>query len=268
MQHEQYGQLLMNAMRETLETMAFAEIVPYSMKIDDKELMSSEELQAAAAHSAAASLCNGGWGDSPGDVSEPDAWGTTPAAQPPVSESSDDWGTCASPITNNSSTDTPITDQMWANPLDAWGDNVALPLPEAAEVIPTEQMDFEKRVSEQEDWCWACLKVNSPELDCIWFIVSKELALELAHTMYAGDDFHLDTPALRDIIAELTNVLGGRLMLLLEEAGGKFTLEVPITGTGQPDLPDNTKLGTVICKVFVDNAYPVISVMCFKGTNP
>ena len=211
MLHEQYGQLLLDAIRETLETMAFAEIIPYSMKVGDKELVKCDKLSATV--------------------------------QPNAS---------------------PITDRMWANPLDAWEDNVALPIPEPIEPKITEQMDFGKLINEQDDWCWACMKVNSPELDCIWFIVSKQLGLELANTMYAGDDYHLDHPVLRDIIAELTNVFGGRLMLLLEEAGDKFTLEVPTTGTGQPDLPDNTQTQTVTCKVFVDNTFPVISVMSFK----
>jgi hypothetical protein len=183
-----------------------------------------------------------------------DAWGETPATQPSISNATDDWGSSTSPI----------TDQMWANPLDAWEDNVALPIPTAAEADNTGQVDFDKLLDEQKDWCWACLKVNSPELDCIWFIVSKQLAEELTRTMYAGDNAQLDDSALRDIIAELTNVLGGRLMLLLEEIIGKFTLEVPITGTGKPNLPDNTRFESVTCKVFVDNVYPIISMMCFK----
>ena len=272
MQHDQYGQLLMEAIRETLETMAFAEIVPFSMKIGDKELMNLEELHVATARNAATSQTSSGgcgWGNnSPGDDSEADAWGETPASQPSVPELSGDWGTCAAPMTNQPTGDQSITDQMWANPLDAWADNAPLPLYEAAEAGQnTGQVDFDKLVNEQKDWCWACLKVNSPELDSIWFIVSKQLAQELARTMYAGNDFQLDNPALRDIIAELTNVLGGRLMLLLEEIVGRFTLEVPVTGTGYPDLPDNTKCDSVTCKVFVDGVYPVISEMCFKSKN-
>jgi len=266
MQHEEYGQLLMEAIRETLETMAFAEIVPFSMKIGDKELMNLQELHVATARNAAAAQASPwdcDWGDdSSGDATEEDAWGATPTTRPPTPEALDDWGTCASPVA-----DMPITDKMWDNPLDAWVDNAPLPIPEAVETGPASHIDFDKLAGEQEDWCWACLKVNSPELDSIWFIVSKQLAQELARTMYAGDDYQLDNPALRDIIAELTNVLGGRLMLLLEEIVGKFTLEVPVTGTEYPDLPDNTKFETVTCKVFVDGAYPVISVMCFKEKN-
>ncbi|MCL2118876.1 MAG: hypothetical protein FWH27_10670 [Planctomycetaceae bacterium] len=258
MQHEQYGQLLLDAIRETLETMAFAEIVPYSMKIGNRELMDVNELHVAAKHGATASQPDDGWGYSSDPVSEPAAWGETSTVQPSISESTDAWGTGASPI----------TDRMWANPLDAWEENVTLPIPQTTEADITKQADFDKLMNEQDNWCWACLKVNSPELDCIWFIVSKQLAQELARTMYAGDDFQLDNPALRDIIAELTNVLGGRLMLLLEETVGKFTLEVPVTGTGQPDLPDNTHCETVTCKVFADHVYPIISMMYFKESQP
>jgi len=270
MQHEQYGRMLMEAIRETLETMAFAEIVPFSMKIGDKELMNLEELRVATVCNAAASQTSpsdSGWSDSSGDISRADAWGETPDAQTPEHESLDAWGACASPTTNQPKGDQPITDRMWANPLDTWEENVPLPIPQVTQAGQTGQVDFDKLVGEQEDWCWACLKVNSPELECIWFIVSKQLAQELARTMYAGDEFQLDSPALRDIIAELTNVLGGRLMLLLEEVVGKFTLEVPVTGTEYPDLPDHAKFETVTCKVFVDGAYPVVSVMCFKDKN-
>lgn len=237
MQHEQYGQLLLDAIRETLETMAFAEVIPYSMKIGDRELVDPEELRATVRYATPPAELDDAWGTSSESAEAAEAWGANPS---------------------------PITDRMWANPLDAWEENGDLAIPEISEADKTEQADFEKLMNAQNDWCWACLKVNSPELDAIWFIVSKQLAQELARTMYAGDDFQLDNPALRDIIAELTNVLGGRLMLLLEEIIGKFTLEVPVTGTGQPELPDNAKFETVTCKVFVDGVYPVISVMSFK----
>ena len=254
MQHEQYGQLLLDAIRDTLETMAFAEIVPCSMKVGDRELLDSQELHATANHGTASAQSSGDWGNLPECALGADSWGENTTVQPSVSDASDAWGAGPSPV----------TDKMWANPLDAWEDNVTPPIPEVTEADKTNQVDFDKLMNEQEDWCWAYLKVNSPKLDSIWFIVSKQLAQELARTMYAGDDFQLDNPALRDIIAELTNVLGGRLMLLLEEIVGKFTLEVPVTGTGQPDLPVNTKCQTVTCKVFVDTAYPVISIMHFK----
>ena len=268
MKHEEYGQLLMEAIRETMETMAFAEIVPYSMKIGDKELVDIKELSTTVNRNPATTSWGSGWDEASGDDSESDAWGETPAcgetpkAQPLMPESSGDaWGSRGADAM-------PITDSIWANPLDAWEENVAIPIPEP-DLIHTddqsERVDFEKLVSEQNDWCWACMGVNSPVLDCIWFIVSKQLAQELARTMYAGDNFQLDNPVLRDIIAELTNVLGGRLMLLLEEIGGKFTLEVPATGTGHPDLSDKDNHEKVTCKVLVDGHYPVISVMFFKS---
>jgi len=241
MQRKQYGQLLFNAIRETLETMAFAEIVPFSMKIGDTELLDPDDLQTANQFPTQASQQDDGWGTSTGVTSESDAWGT--AESPAISPQ--------------------ITDQMWANPLDAWGENVQPSVPSLTQTDKTSPIDFDKLMNEQDDWCWSCLKVNSAELDAIWLLVSKQLAQELARTMYAGSDFQLDSPALRDIIAELTNVLGGRLMLLLENMGGKFTLEVPVTGTGQPEIP-NDRYESVTCKVFVDGTYPVVSFMYFK----
>lgn len=223
MQHEHYAQLLFDAIRETLETMAFAEVVPYSIKIGDQELVDPEKLNATVRIKP----------ESPGG----DAWGVTPS---------------------------PVTDGMWANPLDAWS-GADVSGSDENEILKTEKVDFARLMNDQKDWCWACLKVNSPDLDSIWLIVSKQLTLELARTMYADESFQMDSPILSDIIAELTNVLGGRLMLLLEEIVGRFTLEVPVTGTGQPELPDNMEFETVMCKVFVDGLYPVISVMCFKN---
>ncbi|MCL2622322.1 MAG: hypothetical protein FWD31_01545 [Planctomycetaceae bacterium] len=271
MQYDQYGQLLMQAISETLETMAFAEIIPNSIKIGDREIMECNESCLTTKRNASTASSAGGWAPFTETESEPDAWGETSIAQPSTPDSSDAWGddawsTGASPVADMSPVAdvSPITDRMWANPLDAWEENVALPIPQVTQADNIQQVDFDQLVNEQEDWCWACMKVNSPELDCIWFIVSKQLAEELARTMYAGDDFELDNPALRDIIAELTNVLGGRLMLLLEEIVGKFTLEVPTTGTGLPDLPDGTQCETVTCKIFVDNTYPIISMMSFK----
>ena len=254
MQHEHYGQLLLDAIRETLETMAFAEVVPHSMKIGDREILCSAEQPVAVNLNTAATQQGGGWGDVPAAVPELEVWGEIPFVQPSILDTTNVWG--VGPST--------VTDRMWANPLDAWEENVAIPIPEATEAGETKQINFDKLMNEQDDWCWSCLKVNSPELDAIWLIVSKQLAQELARTMYAGDDFQLDSPALRDIIAELTNVFGGQLMLLLEEIIGKFTLEVPVTGIGHPDLPDPDKTETVTCRVFVDGTYPVVSVLAFK----
>jgi len=277
MHHQRYGQLLLDAIRETLETMAFAEVVPYSMTVNNEELVGQENLSPAQTVPASQSFADSdGWGATPDSWgttddldSASDGWGTTAGAEIP---NTDTWGESAEEK-ENWTNPSPITDSMWENPLDAWGENVTIPI---AEDVPqtdslnidtamdNEPFNFDKLMNEQDDWCWSCLKVNSPELDAIWFLVSKKLALQLAQTMYAGDDFELDTPILRDIIAELTNVLGGRLMLLLEEVVGKFTLEVPQTGTGRPQLPDSSNVESVLCKVLVDNAYPVIGVMCFR----
>jgi CheY-specific phosphatase CheX len=66
------------------------------------------------------------------------------------------------------------------------------------------------------------------------------------------------------LIAELTNVLGGRLMLLLEEMGGKFTLTVPDIGFGFPDIPEMNAAQSVVCKIVVDSEHPIIVVLCFN----
>jgi hypothetical protein len=121
-------------------------------------------------------------------------------------------------------------------------------------------VDFDSLI-ESGELCWARLKVNSPDIDSIWFIASSQLAMELARTMYAGEELTTESPVLRDMIAELTNVLGGRMMLLLEDILGKFTLQVPETGTGMPELPDSTE--SVVCKVLVDGSYPVLASMSF-----
>lgn len=234
MQHEQYAQLLLDAIRETLETMAFAEVVPFSMKIGERELMATDIMK----------------------MGLPDIPAETP---PPVP-------------TNELLGETLSDDDSWGNPLDLldsdpWGENVQIPVPveEETNLQLTEQVDFDKLMNTQDEWCWARLNVNSPELESIWFIVSQQLATQLGRMMYAMEDVETNTQALGDIIAELTNVLGGRLMLLLEEIIGKFTLEVPITGTGHPQLPDNAILETVMCKVLVDGVYPVISLLCFRN---
>ena len=82
--------------------------------------------------------------------------------------------------------------------------------------------------------------------------------------MYAGEDVQLDTPVVRDLIAELTNVLGGKLMLLLEELGGEFTLTVPDIGFGLPDISEAYSSQGIVCKVVVDNEHPVIAALCFN----
>jgi len=219
MQYEQYGQLFFDAIRETLETMAFTEVVPYSMKIGERELL------------------------------DPDLLRPTVCMDTNLSDTKNDFS---------------ITDYRWTFPLDSWGEYVKVPSLEESEIGRAERIDFDKLMNEQKDWCWACMKVNSPELDSVWFIASKQLSLELARTMCAGNTSQFGNPVLNDIIAELTNVLGGRLVMLLEEIIGRFTLAVPKSGIGRPELPNNMDYETVISKVFVDGVHPVIGVMCFK----
>ena len=219
MQYEQYGQLFFDAIRETLETMAFTEVVPYSMKIGERELH------------------------------DPDLLRPTVRMDANLSDAKND---------------SSVTNHRWAYPLDSWVENINIPSLEESEMSRAERIDFEKLMSEQKDWCWACMKINSPELDSVWFIASKQLTLKLARTMCAGDTAQFGSLILNDIIAELTNVLGGRLVMLLEEIIGRFTLEVPKSGMGRPELPSNMDYEIVISNVFVNGLYPVIGIMCFK----
>ena len=279
---QNYGHLLFNAVRETLETMAFAEVIPCAIKVGDEEFTQAETKpegvpEGRPEEEPVASPFSG-WGDAEGGV---DSWGT---ATPEVT-GSDLWETpSASPVAEDSwapPTTVANTDEdSWNEPppspiaTDSWGKQVSLPdndpwgdaatgRVEGMEMTPKEA-NFDELVENQDDWFWACMKVNSPEIHSIWFIVSRGLAMELAGNMYAGEDFPMDSPLLRDLIAELTNVLGGRLMLLLEEMGGKFTLTVPEIGIGMPHIPDSVSLETVLCKVVVDGEFPVIASICFN----
>ena len=277
------GQLLFNAVRETLETMAFAEVIPCSIKVGDEECAMNDDFSVSP--NPVEEPAEGGWGDVP-ESDSADTWGTAVPESPP----DDPWGT--------PSTEAPAVDDLWGTPdagsvaggdswgdpepeppmedaawgqsgiivpeADPWGDAAALGGQVDGMTMKPKEIDFDNMVENQDDWCWACMKVNSPDIHSVWFIVSKGLANALAQNMYAGEEFHLDNPLIRDLIAELTNVLGGRLMLLLEELGGKFTLTVPEIGFGMPKIPESTTLETVLCKVVVDGEYPVIVALCFN----
>jgi len=126
------------------------------------------------------------------------------------------------------------------------------------------EADFDEIVTAQTEWCWACMKVNSPDVHSVWFIIPQSLAGALMQNMYAGESIEMDTPIVRDLIAELTNVLGGRLMLLLEELGGEFTLTVPDIGFGLPDISEAYSSQGIVCKVVVDSEHPVIVALSFN----
>jgi len=276
---QNYGHLLFNAVRETLETMAFAEVIPCSIKVGDQEFTQAEtepeELPDNREETSPSTASDSGWGDAGGvnswgtavpEVPATESWGTPAQPLPPE----DDWGTTPTDTADEDSWAPPPTSEgSWGEQVsmpsaDPWGDNaVAADRVEGIEMKPKD-IAFDDLVENQEDWCWACMKVNSPEIHSIWFIVSRGLAMELARNMYAGEDFSMESPILRDLIAELTNVLGGRLMLLLEEMGGKFTLTVPEIGLGMPQIPESTSLETVLCKVVVDGEFPVIASICFN----
>jgi len=279
---QNYGHLLFNAVRETLETMAFAEVIPCSIKVGDEEFTQAEAkpegLPADQPQVPTVTVTASGWGDTGDGV---DSWGTV---SPEVSKD-DSWRTPSEPLSAEDAwgtTDAVDTGSSWGDPPplpiaeETWGEQVSLPdadpwgdsaaaanRVEGLELKPKE-VNFDELVENQDDWFWACMKVNSPEIHSIWFIISHGLSAELAQNMYAGEDLSVDSPLLRDIIAELTNVLGGRLMLLLEEMGGKFTLTVPEIGIGMPQIPESTSLETVLCKVVVDGEYPIIASICFN----
>jgi hypothetical protein len=147
---------------------------------------------------------------------------------------------------------------------DPWGDSEAVAAAPAA-TMALKEADFDEMVKQfaPDEWSWACMKVNSPDIHSVWFIVTKGLANVLARNMYAGEEFNLDNQLIKDLIAELTNVLGGKLMLLLEEMGGKFTLTVPEIGFGLPELPSEG-YENAVCKVVVDGEHPVIVALCFN----
>ncbi|MDR1053358.1 MAG: hypothetical protein LBL39_04205 [Planctomycetaceae bacterium] len=328
------GQLLFNAVRETLETMAFAEVVPCSIKVGGEEFSQVDDDFSVGGTPVAIggeSLRNGNGVNPNNSTNTPDNWGVASAevaAQPSDSwgnASSDSWGSpdngntpptqssafgqsssssfassnntnpgnagiagiagtsalannpvsgvVAAPVSGWEDIDAEQNKQSnseWA-PInivapsrDPWGDSDAVAAAPAA-TMALKEADFDEMVKQftPEEWCWACMKVNSPDIHSVWFIVTKGLANVLAHNMYAGEEFQLDNQLIRDLIAELTNVLGGKLMLLLEEMGGKFTLTVPEIGFGLPELPDEG-YENAVCKVVVDGEHPVIVALCFN----
>ena len=274
MNSRNYAQLLFTAVRETLETMAFAEVVPFSIRVGDEEFNREDGLDdfiLTDQPEEAGPATDGG-----------DSWGTaTPATPAPADDA---WGTPAA--TNEENADfgkveaweeaapreIPESDDEWGasgfmlpSGIDPWGEAAPQPGNEVAGLsMKADDINFQKLVDNQEQWCWSCMRVNSPDIHAIWFIVSQELAMELARNMYAGEELTLNSPLIRDLVAELTNVLGGRMMLLLENLGGKFTLTVPEIGFGMPEIPENQTLETVLCRVLVDGEYPVIASLSFN----
>ena len=274
------GKLLYNAVRETLETMAFADVVPCSIKVAGEEFAQDDDFAVVTdVHSDAPQ----GWGDESAAQAPADTWGT---ATPAVAPTEGSWGDSPEPT---SSSEPPVVTDDWGAPGAAppeVADDAAWGRGNGAEVAPTttadpwgdggladacvegqhrpKEADFDQIVVTQKEWCWACMKVNSPDVHSVWFIIPQSLASALMQNMYAGEDVHLDTPIVRDLIAELTNVLGGRLMLLLEELGGEFTLTVPDIGFGLPDISEAYSSQGIVCKVVVDNEHPVIVALCFN----
>jgi hypothetical protein len=70
------GLLLYNAVRETLETMAFAEVTPCSIKVGGLEISRDADFSSNSDTSVPPVVADdGGWGDAPVS-SSPDTWGT------------------------------------------------------------------------------------------------------------------------------------------------------------------------------------------------
>ncbi|MDR1477687.1 MAG: hypothetical protein LBJ00_01965 [Planctomycetaceae bacterium] len=316
------GQLLFNAVRETLETMAFAEVVPCSIKVGGEEFSQvDDEFSVGSTSVSIGKEVSGGvgGGNSGSNYNTPDNRGVSPVAggagqaYDSWGNSSDSWGSpdngnssavqlssgsvagssglssdvAAINVLPNNAANVSVSSSVtgwedidaeqakrsggeWA-PInivapsrDPWGDSAAAAAAPAA-TMALKEADFDEMVKQftPDEWCWACMKVNSPDIHSVWFIITKGLAFVLARNMYAGEEFQLDNQLIRDLIAELTNVLGGKLMLLLEEMGGKFTLTVPDIGFGLPELPDEG-YENAVCKVVVDGEHPVIVALCFN----
>ncbi|MDR3110665.1 MAG: hypothetical protein LBU65_13435 [Planctomycetaceae bacterium] len=296
MDTKNYAQLLFTAVRETLETMAFAEVVPFSVSIGGKEIgrddglddfiLSDQKsnLPAQGSTSSSGNDCWGtaspssaipasadvGWGDVSADDSDgDDGWGTPVAESPKDFSQPDAWA-------SNDKEYLPDADEWGASgfllpaevDVDPWGDAV---IGSGNEVegfsVKAKDINFQELIDNEEQWCWSCMRVNSPDVNAVWFVIPQTLALELGHNMYAGEEeIAVNSPLIRDLVAELTNVFGGKLMLLLEHLGGKFTLTVPEIGFGMPEMPENQTLETVLCRVLVDGEYPVIALLSFNSS--
>jgi hypothetical protein len=281
------GKLLYCAVRETLETMAFADVVPCSIKVAGEEFAQDDDFAVAG------DTQNGGgavgWESAVATQDPADAWGT---ATPAVAAKEESWENKSWGDSPEPTMPTPVPpsaedgwgswghtteaggDTAWgksgisidsASPVmqDPWGDSNLVDAVSGGQNRPKEA-DFDEMVSYQSEWCWACMKVNSPDVHSVWFVIPQSLARALMENMYAGESTELDTPIVKDLVAELTNVLGGRLMLLLEEMGGKFTLTVPDIGFGMPDISEAYTENGVVCKVVVDSEHPVTIALCFN----
>lgn len=280
-----YGEILIQAVQDTLETMAFAEVIPYAMQIgeDDYHRLSGHCPSAPLPLTSVSGVSDSGWGssdasdsgwgsnDAPSplpaaDATDADPWGA-PAPSAAVTDDDDAWGNVASTPTSS------LTVPDWGGktelpPQDSWGEpSLLAPVDEfAIPALDPRVVNFDEMVREKTDWCRACMRVNSPDVHSVWFIVSQDLAVTLASNMY-GDavDVAIGSPLIRDLVAEITNILGGRMMLLLERLGGKFTLTVPELDFEPPVFDADEVARMVTCHVLVDGMYPVISSIVFNG---
>ncbi|MGL4944473.1 MAG: hypothetical protein ACRC46_14930 [Thermoguttaceae bacterium] len=262
-----YGELLIQAVQDTLETMAFAEVIPYAMQIG------KDEYHRLAGHCPSAPIpsldpmaSSTSWGDDvPASSGSGGAWGDEPVATR-SNDGDDAWGTVGNVEAVSSLTVDDWGGKTELPPQDSWGEAALLaPVDEfAIPALVPKVVNFDEMVSQKDAWCRACMRVNSPDVHSVWFIVSQDLAVELAGNMYDAS-LEVDSNLIRDLVAEITNILGGRMMLLLERLGGKFTLTVPEIDFLPPDFTDDEISRMVTCHVIVDGRFPVISSIVFSG---
>lgn len=125
-----------------------------------------------------------------------------------------------------------------------------------AEVFPDDGENNAEIYSEGE-FVWGKVDIKgSGDLIAAELAMPKSLAAEMADTMYSG---MIPDPsnAVLDTTAELTNTLTGRFLLNLGKLAGNFTLSVPTTGEGLPELTN----GGIVCQCIVDETHRVRAIL-------
>jgi len=105
---------------------------------------------------------------------------------------------------------------------------------------------------------WARIGVESDDIAALVLSVPHESADELFQTMYPDfEQIENQEQALRDMTAEIANVITGRFMLDYREGCHDFLLTVPEIGSGECELPDTA----VACRCVVEDTLPVIAAV-------
>ena len=132
------GKLLYNAVRETLETMAFADVVPCSIKVAGEEFAQDDDF--AVLTDVPVGAAGGGWGDEPATQAPADTWGTaTPVVDSPV----DDFH-----VVDSHAVDSPAGD---SHADESWGDSPEPTMLPEPTTLPESTTVFEPPVTE-DDW--------------------------------------------------------------------------------------------------------------------